>query len=195
MAADALLAAVRHVWLTLRSLEVPAALMGGLALAVWKHVRATRDVDLLIGIGERDPQQLIEQLRAAGIRPKRSPPLTNLGRLQVIQLVYEPPDAFVDLQVDLLLAASEYHLEALRRRIGARLPDFDLEFSVLRCEDMILHKLLAGRIIDRADAAVLLRANRESLEMDYLTRQIGVLGLTSELSEIWKEAFPGTPVK
>ena len=190
MPAEAVLRALRHVWLTLEPLELPMAVVGGIALAAWKHVRATRDVDLLLGVGQHDPKAALNRLRAADVRPKGDPAARSIGRLDVIQLLYEPPDTFVDLQIDLLLAKSGYHLGALDRRVLTRLPDLDLEIAVLACEDMILHKLLAGRIIDRADAAGLLRANRRSLDLDYLTRWIGALSLTQQFGEIWSEALP-----
>src|SRR5438094_576568 len=129
--AELLLGAFRQVWAALAGRGVPAALMGGLAVAVWQHVRATRDVDLLV-------------------------------------------------QVDLLLADSPYHREALARRIPATVGD--LEVSVLACEDLVLHKLLAGRIIDRADVAALLRANREALDSAYLRRWSRELSLDALLA-------------
>ncbi len=194
MPGDVVLRALRHVWLALEPLGVPVAVMGGMALAAWKHVRATKDIDLLLGIGENDPNHVLERLRAAEIRPKQDPPLTTVGGLQIVQLLYEPPDSFVDLQIDLFLAESDYHREALRRRVPTRLPGLDIEIAVLTCDDLILHKLLAGRIIDRADAAALLRANRESLQFDYLLRWTGSLELAPELTEVWNEAFPGEPL-
>jgi hypothetical protein len=193
MPADTVLRALRHVWLTLEPLQLPMAVMGGIALATWKSVRATRDVDLLLGIRQHDPGELLAKLRAAEIRPKREPPITTLGQLSVIQLLYEPPETFVDLQIDLFLARSGYHLQALERRVFAQLPDLDVEVAVLACEDLILHKLLAGRIIDRADAAALLRANRESLDLDYVARWTHALKLTEEFTEAWKDALPGEP--
>lgn len=194
MPADAVLRTLRHVWLTLRPLEVPVAVMGGLALAAWKHVRATQDVDLLLGIRQSDPSYLLQTLREADIRPKRDPPATTLSQLEMIQLVYEPPGTYLDLQIDLFLAKSPYHQEALQRRVPIRLPDLDVEIAVLACEDLILHKLQAGRIIDRADAATLLRANRESLDLGYLLQWVRNLQLTSELAEIWREALPGESI-
>ena len=194
MPAEAVLRSLRHVWLTLQPLNLPMAVMGGLALATWKCLRATRDIDLLLDIGEHDPNRVLQTLRAAEIRPKRDPPLRRLGQFDIVQLLYEPPESFLDLQIDLLLAKSEYHLQALERRITTRLSDLDIEISVLTCEDLILHKLLAGRIIDRADAAGLLRANRESLELDYLAQWTRALELGAELAEVWNDALPGEPL-
>jgi hypothetical protein len=42
-----LLRALKHVWVALQPLNLPMAVMGGIAVAAWKHVRATQDVDLL----------------------------------------------------------------------------------------------------------------------------------------------------
>jgi hypothetical protein len=168
VAAEVLLKALKHVWASLEPLQAPMAVMGGLALAAWRHVRATRDVDLLVGVSENDLESLLRTLTSAGLRTKHQRPLTTLGSLQILQLLYEPPGAYVDLQIDLLLAQSEYHRQALARRVPTRLANLNLDLYVLACEDLIVHKLLAGRIVDRADAVMLLRANRANLDLDYL---------------------------
>src|SRR4030042_2550817 len=193
MAGEAVLRALRHAWLTLDSLNVPAAVVGGIAMATWKHVRATRDVDVMIALSRDGVGPLLYRLTQAGIHRKSDSSLTSLGQLDVIQLLYEPPETFLHIQIDLLLAQSPYYRAALERRVATRLPDLDIEIAVLACEDLIVNKLLAGRIIDRADAAALLRANRASLDLDYLLRWIGELDLVSEMAEVWNEAFPGEP--
>ena len=193
MPADAVLRALRHVWLTLEPLDLPMAVMGGIALATWKIVRATRDVDLLLGVPERDPGEVLAGLRAAGVRPRHEPPTSTVGEFEIVQLLYEPPEAYVDLQIDLFIAKAGYPLQALERRVFTRLADLDVEVAVLACEDLILHKLLAGRIIDRADVAALLRANRQSLDLDYIARWTRTLKLTKEFTEAWSEALPGEP--
>jgi len=50
------------------------------------------------------------------------------------------------------------------------------------------HWLLAGRVIDRADAAMLLRENREEIDFEYLLQWINRLALAGEYSEIWRES-------
>jgi hypothetical protein len=56
---------------------------------------------------------------------------------------------------------------------------------------LILHKLLAGRLIDRVDAAALLRANRPAVDLAYLLRWAEELDVMGDLAETWSEAFPG----
>jgi len=66
MAGDAVRTLLKHVWTTLEPLGYPCALMGGAALAAWHHPRATRDVDLLIGVQSDNIDGVISQLVAAG---------------------------------------------------------------------------------------------------------------------------------
>lgn len=51
MATEAVLETLRQLWLVLRQNSVVAAVVGGLALATWRHPRTTLDVDVLL-IGE-----------------------------------------------------------------------------------------------------------------------------------------------
>ena len=70
------------------------------------------------------------------------------------------------------------------------MPDWDLKLYVLACEDLIVFKLAAGRIIDFADAAALLRANRSLIDFTLLRSECQQLLLATELDQVWHEAFP-----
>jgi hypothetical protein len=191
MAAAVVLRALEHVWSSLAPLKVPMAVSGGLALAVWQHVRATRDVDLLLGVSEKQFAKIQKALTGAGIKPKHKASPVRLGNLQVLQFQYEPPGAFLDIQVDLLLSDSSYHQAALARRVEVKLSSLAGKVFVLACEDLIIQKLLAGRAIDKADVTALLRANRDTLDMNYLRQWGKELGLERELAIAWEAAFPG----
>jgi hypothetical protein len=72
--------------------------------------------------------------------------------------------------------------------------DGEREIAVMSCEDLIIHKLLAGRIIDSADVAALLRANRAGLDLAYLKGWLGQRNLLPQLETIWHEKFPSEPL-
>jgi len=182
---------LEHVWAVLARLQIPAALTGGLALSVWKHARSTLDVDILIDLSDVPLATLLAELKTAKIRQKRVGSLVRLGDLQLLQLLYEPPEAFMDLQVDLLIVDSEYDRQALGRRVPAVLGDPAFPLFVLRCEDLILRKLLAGRLIDSADSAALLRANRREIDLPYLSDWAQRLDVVAGLQMAWNDAFPG----
>jgi len=54
-----------------------------------------------------------------------------------------------------------------------------------------LRKPLAGRLLDRAEGAVLLRVNRADLDLEYLLFWANTLSLGADLAQVWEEAFPG----
>jgi hypothetical protein len=194
MAADLLIKALRVIWTALQAMDIPVSVMGGLAMSLWKYPRATRDVDLLVGVNVQQANGLLEKLKPLGMRTKHSPPIISVGQLNIIQLLYEQPEAFLDVQIDLLLAEQPYQLAALKRSAPASLPDLDIKVAVLTCEDLILHKMLAGRIIDMADVANLLKQNISSLDLDYLTGWIKNQNLSTEFKSIWREAMPDEPL-
>ena len=193
MASDAVRSVLNHVWNVIEPLGHPCALMGGLALAVWSHPRSTRDVDLLLGVSRDDIDFVVTQLQSQGCRPKKMPLLHVVGNLSFVHLLYTPPEEFYDVQFDLLLAETPLQKSALNRSVERVVEGIDRPLHVLNCDDLILFKLLAGRLIDRADAAMLLRENRDSLDFEYLSRWVADLDLTPIFQEIWRDAFPEEP--
>ena len=166
VATEAALAVLDLVWRVLVPLGHPLAVMGGISLATWNHIRATRDVDLLISVDRPAVDPLLDLLRSHGCRPKKSPPVLAVGEHHFVQLLYTPPGEFYDVQFDLLLAESELQRSALARRVRREVPGISRPVDVLHCDDLILFKLVAGRVIDRADAASLLReSGRDRLRL------------------------------
>jgi hypothetical protein len=75
VAASAVTDALKRVWAVLEPLNLPMALMGGLAVALWKHPRNTRDVDILVDVRDGNLDKLVEAMKRAGMRSKRQPPV------------------------------------------------------------------------------------------------------------------------
>jgi hypothetical protein len=190
MAAEAALATLNHVWSVLAPLGHPVAVMGGISLAAWNYIRATRDVDILISVDRTQIEPILNVLASQGCRPKRTPPLIAVGKHCFVQLLYTPDGEFYDVQLDLLLAESELQKSALARRVRRDVPGISRPVDVLHCDDLILLKLVAGRLIDRADATALLRENRDAIDFEYVLSWIARLDLSSDFAEIWHEAFP-----
>jgi hypothetical protein len=189
MAGELLLSALRHVWATLAALKIDMALMGGIAVAAWQHLRNTRDVDLLVSVQHVGEQELLQKLMENGFKFLHDPPFVEVGGARILQLTYEPPGKFLEIRVDLFLAQSAYHQQALARRNAISLPGMTEPVFILSCEDLILFKLMAGRLIDRSDSAHLFRANRGSLDIAYLKKWTRSLNLEVPFRDVWDEAF------
>ncbi len=188
MPAEAVTESLRRVWQILDEAQVPAALMGGIALSLWKRVRSTQDVDLLIGLAGTRPHALLSRLKEAGFRAKGRQAIVRLEDAEFIQLIYEPPGTFLEIQVDLLLADTDFQKQALSRRVLVHHEELGGDYFVLSCEDLIVMKLEAGRIIDIVDAAALLHENREHIDMSYLTQWIAKRRLQRQFDEASREA-------
>jgi hypothetical protein len=191
VASESSLATLDHIWGILEPLGHPLAVMVGISLAAWNYIRATRDVDVLIAIERSAVDSILNALGSRGCRSKRSPPVATVDGHHFLQMLYTPPGEFYDVQLDLLLAESELQKSAIARRVRRDVPGISRPVDVLHCNDLILFKLVAGRPIDRANAAALLRENRDLIDLGYLVSWVARLGLTTDFTEIWTEAFPG----
>lgn len=194
MASDAVLSTLHRGWLALEPLGLPMAVAGGVALAAWKHARFTRDADLLIAADQGQLDEALKALHAAGFYARRSPPVLEIDRQRIVQLGYIPPEGTFPFQLDLLLAREGHQTTALSRSVPESIPGLDQTLRVLRPDDLILLKLTAGRIIDRADAAMLLRENRAEIDLNYLAEWSERLGVVEQWSEIWRETFAEEPL-
>jgi Uncharacterised nucleotidyltransferase len=191
MASEAARAVLNEVAAALEPLNVPFALMGGLALAVWSYPRSTRDVDLLIGVNQDEVLRTIDALLNIGCRLKQTPVPHRVGEHCFVHLLYTPPDEFYDVQFDLMLAETALEKAALANSVAREVLGMSRPIHVLNCDDLILFKLVSGRLIDLADAAMLLRENRDLIDFEYFNSWISKLGLSREFHDVWAEAFPG----
>jgi hypothetical protein len=194
MASEGVLATLHQGWNALRSLESPMALIGGLALTAWNHARYTRDADVLIAIDRQQIDELVLLLKQAGFHTKHSPPALMIDGQTIIQFTYQPEDALLPFQFDVLLADAHFQRDSLNRAVERRLPGSDQPIQVVRPDDLIIIKLSAGRIIDRADAAMLLRENRDEIDFQRLQTAVDSLGLTADYHTVWRDAFPDEAV-
>lgn len=194
MPSEGVVATLRAGWDALGRIDVPKAVIGGLALTAWRHARYTRDADVLVAIDERRFDELLAALTAAGFRPRHSPALRVIDGQAIGQFTFQPAGALLPFQFDVLLVASGFQREAVQRAVPWPLVGPGGDVRVVRPDDLIVIKLQAGRIIDRADAAMVLRENRDEIDFQRLQREILLHGLVAEYREIWRDAFPAEPV-
>ena len=191
MASEGVLATLQAGWQALGTCGAERAVIGGLALSAWNHARYTRDADVLIAIDRGRIDELVQSLTAAGFHPRHQPPLRWIDGQGIIQFLFQPEGALMPFQFDVLLAGSDFHREAVARAVDRRLPGGRLPVRVVQPDDLIVIKLLAGRIIDLADAAMVLRENRDAIDVSRLERSVVELGLTADYQRSRQDAFPG----
>ena len=153
--------ALGEIGALLDGLSIRWALAGGLAANRYRRSpRHTDDVDLLLADSGPGLETLEPTLTAAGWSVHHADPEGDLLRARHSELG----------RVDLLIAGTPYQLEALRRALvdAESVPDAGA-VPVLTVEDVIVHKLIAGRYRDLADIEEILEAN-PPLQADYIER-------------------------
>jgi len=170
----------------LDELEIPYQLMGGLAVRVWSFPRATFDIDLTLSSSPERLPVLIRSLERGGLtvpEPFRSGFLDQLHGMNKLKVqLYQADRPPVD--IDLFLVTTDYQRAAFARRRPVEIEDRKL--WCMSPEDLVLHKLIAGRDRDKADVSDLLMAVRP-LDLGYLRRWGRVLGVLELLESKIKE--------
>lgn len=133
------------------------AIIGGIALAQWGVVRATRDVDIKVIVPNMDYSTLRNVLRTEFPDPARE---------------HLPPNPFItavvidEVIVDFLLALPGYEeliiTNAVQRDLG------DWSAWICSAEDLIIQKVVAGRGKDWLDVESLLIAQHGKLDEAYI---------------------------
>jgi hypothetical protein len=142
--------------------HVRYALVGGLAVVLRGHLRATADIDLLVGLEPDNALAAIGALTALGLRPRapvtpesfadpaiRTRWIEDKG-MRVFSL-WDPTEPL--LEVDLFVEPPPDLEGILARTTRERL--LGMEVSVATVADLIALKRLAGRPQDLADIAAL----------------------------------------
>jgi predicted nucleotidyltransferase len=150
------------------------ALAGGWAFSALVEPRATTDIDLVILI-ENPSVSTIAQLFASAFESvvPHPAPMTFKGQT-IWRLVGIRQEC--EVVVDLLLAESKFLQQALSRK--KTIEFLGLPVPLLTLEDLILLKLLAGRLQDRADLEKI-DQRRADLQVDweYVQRWKTMLGI------------------
>jgi len=136
-------------------------LIGGQAVLVYGEPRLTKDIDVTLGVG---PDRLDEILAVASelrwqVLVER--PAEFVQRTLVLPC-QEPQTG---IRVDLIFSFSPYERQALRRVRRVRVGDVEVRYASL--EDVIIHKLVAGRPRDVEDVRALLLKNK-NVDQAYL---------------------------
>jgi hypothetical protein len=127
-----------------RSMGRDACLIGGIVVSRWGEPRVTKDVDatLLVDFAEElvALDQLLARFRSRDPDPR---PRAELGRLALLS-------ATNGVDLDVSFAAFPFELEVLERASEWQVTA-EIALRTCSAEDLILYKLVAGRLIDLHD--------------------------------------------
>jgi predicted nucleotidyltransferase len=154
-------------WLDARS--VPYVIIGGLAVQHWGEPRTTRDVDLTVQIppNELEPfaREVIETF------PARVDDAVSFAVQSRVLLVSTPAGVPIDLSFGL----PGYEEQVMARAVEVSWLDRP-PVRVISAEDLIVHKLVAGRPRDIEDVRGILARRFDSLRLEVIRTWLETLG-------------------
>ncbi len=128
------------------------AVTGGQAALVWGRPRTTLDIDITVLAGPADVKALLDVLARADIMPLPDDPAAFAQAHYVVPCA----DVRSGLRVDVTLGVTAYEAEAVGRALPVTVEGQAVRY--LSPEDLVVHKLVAGRPQDVADVVEVLRA-------------------------------------
>lgn len=121
----------------------------------------TRDIHITLGIGPQGAEDVLNLAEELGLRTLVEDPKEFAERTFVLPCLEENSG----IRIDFIFSQSSYEEQALRRVKAVRLEGIDVKFASL--EDLIIHKIIAGRPHDIEDVEVVLAKNPD-FEREYV---------------------------
>jgi hypothetical protein len=150
---------------TLDEARLPYMIIGGQAVLLYGEPRLTRDIDITLGV---DVDRQADVAAAAG----------KLGLTLLVTpesftkqtMVLPCSDPATGIRVDFIFSFTPYERQAIARAVSVSIGHTQVRFAT--AEDLIVHKMLAGRPRDHEDVTGILLKN-SALDSSYIRHWLG----------------------
>jgi len=142
--------------------DIPYMIIGGQAVLLYGEPRLTKDIDVTLGVDLTHLQNVLSAVREMQITPLVDP--ESFTRQTMVLPCSDPETG---IRVDLIFSFSQFEQLAIGRANSVRLGDAMVRFASL--EDLLIHKLFAGRPRDLEDARLILLKNPHA-DLSYIRR-------------------------
>ena len=154
--------------------KIPYMIIGGQAVLLYGRPRLTRDIDITLGI-DTDKFESIEGVcKKLKLRILVENPQDFARDTKVLPA--EEPDSKV--RIDFIFSFSPYEAQAIKNARQVLIDDYPVRFA--SCEDIIIHKMVAGRAIDEEDVKSILAKNKDAIDFEYVNTWLSEFGKIAE---------------
>jgi predicted nucleotidyltransferase len=144
---------LERIALGLEQRQIPYMIIGGQAVLIYGEPRLTRDIDVTLGAGPERLAELLAFADASGWRLLVESPQEFVQRTMVLPCV----DPESDIRIDFIFSHSPYEQQAMGRVRRVAIGKAAVRFAA--AEDVIVHKIVAGRPRDLDDVRSILLKN------------------------------------
>ena len=146
----------------LEAAGIPYMIIGGQAVLVYGTPRMTRDIDITLGVSTDGLEDVVGAVHTAGLKILPEDYRSFVERTWVLPT----RDEITGIRVDLIFSFTPYEREAIERAGTVSLRGMSVRFATL--EDVIIHKVFAGRPRDLEDVRSIILKNPH-FDAQYIT--------------------------
>lgn len=133
--------------------SLPYMVIGGQAVLLYGEPRLTRDIDITVGVSIDGLSQLLDIIEKIDLVPLPE----NIVSFAEKTFVLPAKDIKTNIRVDFIFSQTSYEKQAMERVNPVNFKNRIVRFASL--EDIIIHKVFAGRPRDIEDAKSILVKN------------------------------------
>ncbi len=137
--------------------------IGGQALLLYGEPRLTKDIDITLGVGTDELDTVQQSVSRLGLKLLVDDPESFVISTMVLPVQEEASG----IRVDLICSFSPYARQAIERARAVIMGKATVQFAAL--EDVVIHKIIAGRARDLEDIRSILIKNPNH-DATYITK-------------------------
>ncbi len=157
----------------LDSLSVPYMVIGGQAVLLYGEPRLTRDIDITLGIDIDKIELILKELSFYNFTALPENPSEFVKKTYVLPA----EDLDLKIRVDFIFTQTPYERQAIGRANKITIKDNIINFVSI--EDLLIHKIFAGRPRDIEDARIVYLKNPD-IDVRYVEKWLKEFDKTVE---------------
>ncbi len=133
--------------------NIPYMVIGGQAVLIYGEPRFTKDIDLTLGVGVEGLETILGVTKKLGLKVLVDDPDAFVRKTMVLPA----SDERSKIRVDFVFSFSPFERQAIKRAKRIKIGHVFVKFATL--EDVVIHKIFAGRPRDLEDVRTILLKN------------------------------------
>ncbi|OHE57222.1 MAG: hypothetical protein A2027_04570 [Thermodesulfovibrio sp. RBG_19FT_COMBO_41_18] len=163
----------------LKKQNIPYMIIGGQAVLLYGEPRLTRDIDITLGLNTEYVNELLKVIRELSLKP-----IPENIKLFVQQTMVLPAlEETTGIRVDFIFSFTTYEIEAIKR--ARKITIMGQEVCFASPEDVIIHKIFAGRPRDIEDVRSIILKNSD-MDIQYIRSWLKEFDKSSDKKDFLK---------
>jgi hypothetical protein len=167
------------IGLILPRLGIPYMIIGGQAVLVYGEPRLTRDIDITLGVNTEHLDTVLAALRELSLNPIPKDIESFVQQTMVLPAL----DEKTGIRVDFIFSSTPYEAGAIKRAKKIMIKEHEVFFA--SPEDVVIHKIFAGRPRDLEDVRTIIVKNPE-IDRQYILKWLKEFDKTTEQKDFLK---------